>query len=139
MSDVTTTKVVKEKLVFAFRCSRTGLYFPADYVEEWGRKYGDGLGPVPVSEALINAYDQPIAQHPSKPTEAMHPLASCRAQVDLVQVSKEEYESKMAILDKNDSDGSQRAILMKSKQTLKSPRMAMLYPDTHARMLKMAS
>lgn len=40
--------------VKAYRCNRTGLMFPADYVDQWGIKYGIGLGSKPVSEALTN-------------------------------------------------------------------------------------
>lgn len=125
-------KVEKEKMVFAFRCSRTGLYFPADYVEQWGRKYGDGLGPVPVSEALVNAYDQPIPDT-GRVGEAMHPLAVCRAQVDLVQITESEYESKRAIIDKHDPAMTERAALMREKQTLKSNKLAALLPEVHAK------
>ena len=136
MSD---TKAIAKKMVRAFRCSRTGLYFPADYVEEWGRKYGNGLGPIPVSEALVNAYDQPIAIHPTKPGEAMHPLCACKAQVDLVEITEEEYNSNKAIISTDDPDVYDRATLMRAKQTLKSPKMASMYPDLHQRMVKQAS
>lgn len=132
-------KVKEEKKVWAFRCSRTGVLFPADYVEQWGRLYGDGLGPVPVSEALTNGYEQPIAIHPTKPSEGMHPLGVCKAQVDLVLVTAKEYGEKKAITEKEDFDMSLRATLMKGKQTLKSPRMAALYPDLHERMKKTTS
>ena len=132
----TTDTKAKEKTVFAFRCSRTGLFFPPDYVEEWGKKYGDGLGPVPVSEALVNGYDHPIAIHPSKPGEAMHPLCACKAQVDLVQVTQSEYDSKRAILSAEDPDMYERSTLMKAKQTLKSSGMAARYPELHERMKK---
>lgn len=121
-----------DKKVFAFRCSRTGLYFPADYVEQWGKKYGDGLGPVPVSEALTNEYGQGIPEG-SRQGEAMHPLAVCKAQVDLVQITEAEYEANKAILDKEDQSLTKRATLMREKQTLKSNAMQALYPELHAK------
>jgi hypothetical protein len=79
----------------AFRCSRTGLLYPSDYVEEWGRKYGIGLGPVPISEALVNDYHRDIAGD-------MHGLSVARAQIDMVEVTEEEFIQNQAILDIDD-------------------------------------
>ena len=112
----------------AFRCSRTGVLFPPDYVEQWGRKYGVGLGPVPVSEALVNNYDAPIAEDRTN-TRTMHPVGTCHAQVDLVEVTEEEFALNAAILHENDQDYSERATLMRKKQLLKSPKMQSLFPE----------
>lgn len=54
-------KVFKAKgmglnLVVAFRCNHSGLYYAGDYLREWGRKYGVGLGGTPVSECLDTDY-----------------------------------------------------------------------------------
>jgi hypothetical protein len=111
-----------------FRCSRTGCLYPADYVEEWGRKYGIGLGPTPVSEALTNQYDIPIAEaHDQRKT--MHPVGCCRAQVDLVDVSVEEWNEKKAILAIEDKDMVTRGQLMRTKQLAKSVMMQRFFPE----------
>ena len=115
----------------AFRCSRTGVLYPADYVEEWGRKYGIGLGPVPVSEALTNTYDAPVAEAKAD-MRTMHPVAVCQAQVDLVNVTEEEFAEKAAVLHNDDPDYDVRARIMRGKQLLKSSKMQQLFPDESA-------
>lgn len=129
----------KEDLITAYRCSRTGLYFPGDYVENWGKKYGNGLGPVPVSEAVVNSYDRDVAEADGKQHEAMHPLEVCRAQVDMVRITQEEYDSNRAILDAEDRSMNKRAEMMRRKQTLKSPKMAARFPEIHAEMRSLTS
>lgn len=103
--------------MLVFRCSRTGLYYPADYAELWGRKYGIGLGPEPVSEALVNLYDR-------KPSDRsavlMHPLAVCRAQMDCINVTEDEYLMHVPVLQIEDKRMALRAPLMRAKQMLKS-------------------
>lgn len=109
----------------AFRCSRTGVMFPPDYIEEWGRKYGIGLGPEPVSEALVNDYYRDIVgEH-----DGMHGLSVCRAQVDLVEVTDAEFEAAKAILDIDDPKLKARATLMRNKQLVKSSKMMNRYPN----------
>lgn len=105
----------------AFRCSRTGLLFPSDYIEEWGRKYGIGLGPVPISEALVNDYQRDIAGD-------MHGLSVSRAQVDMVEVTEEEFLKNQAILDIDDPKLKMRAEIMRNKQLLKSSKMQNRFP-----------
>jgi len=109
----------------AFRCSRTGLLFPADYVEEWGRKYGIGLGPIPVSEALVNDYHRPPVGNADN---GMHALSVARAQVDLCEVTPEEFEDGKAIIDAEDMGYRKRAPLMRAKQLIKSGEMQNKYP-----------
>lgn len=111
----------------AFRCSRTGVFFPADYVEEWGRKYGIGLGPVPVSEALVNDYmSKPVVSPEGK---AMHPIGTCRAQVDLVEVTEEEFNKSKAVLASEDVSYNKRAVIMRDKQLVKSTVLRSIHPD----------
>lgn len=113
----------------AFRCSRTGMMFPADYVENWGSKYGIGLGPVPISEALVNDYHRgPVGDSES----GMHPLAVSRAQVDLVDVKEEEFIENEAILDIDDTSFKRRAPLMRAKQLVKSNAMMNKFPHAVA-------
>jgi|WetSurMetagenome_2_1015567.scaffolds.fasta_scaffold10728_5 hypothetical protein len=115
-------------LVKAFRCSRTGLYFPGDYVEEWGRKYGqNAIGSQPVSEALITDYSaDPVAGPDGK---TMHPMVQCRAQVDYCEVEEETFMNNQAILHSDDQMYKKRAEIMRYKQLLKSNRVSSKHPD----------
>ena len=115
----------------AFRCARTGVMYPADFVEEWGRKYGIGLGPEPVSEALTNQYHIDIASG-NDTRKTMHPVGVCRAQVDLVDVPEAEFEANKAILAIDDADMTQRGALMREKQLIKSPKLISMFPEAHA-------
>jgi hypothetical protein len=111
----------------AFRCSRTGVLFPADYIEEWGKKYGHGLGSIPVSEALTNDYRCKTV--PGRPgSREMHVLAVSRAQVDLVDVTDEEYQARAAVIALTDPRMEERAKIMIDNQLIKSKRMQALYP-----------
>jgi hypothetical protein len=109
----------------AFRCSRTGMMFPADYVEQWGKTYGIGLGPVPVSEALVNDYEREIA---GDGDTGMHPLSVCKSQVDMVEVDEKEFDSKKAIIDIDDPKLRIRGQLMREKQLEKSISMKSKFP-----------
>lgn len=97
----------------AFKCLRTGLLYPADYYEEWGRKYGVGLGPVPVSEAFVNMYTQKTCGVGEK---EMFPFGRCFAQVQLVTVTDAEYNEKKAITDLEDPSYSARNAVMQARQ-----------------------
>lgn len=110
----------------AFRCSRTGLLYPADYIEGWGTKYGIGLGPVPISEALVNDYHRPVVGEGSS---AMHGLSVARAQMDCVEVTEEEFAANAAILDADDTKMIKRGSLMRDKQLVKSREMISKFPD----------
>jgi len=114
-----------------FRCARTGLLYPPDYVENWGRKYGIGLGKEPISEALTNQYDMPVA-HARDTKNTMHPVGVCRSQVDFIEVSEEEFEQRKAILAIDDPDMQQRGQIMRNKQLLKSHKLISLFPEEHA-------
>ncbi len=100
--------------MFAYRCRHTGLYFPDDYVKEWGKKYGIGMGPRPVSECLDTHYECPKA--PCHTGEEMHPVGVCYADVDLVDVAPEEFASKRAILHRDDPNLVLRSEVLLSKQ-----------------------
>lgn len=119
-------KKVSKGKIKAFRCARTGVMFPADFVENWGRKYGLGLGPVPVSEALVNHYHEPIV---SGNNEAMHPVGVCRAQVDLIEVDEEEFNRNAAILQTDDESYALRGRLMRDKQLQKSHQLRSMFPE----------
>lgn len=115
-------------LVKCFRCSRTGMYYPADYVEMWGIKYGHGLGCIPVSEALVNEYHFPIAEA-KDPSKTMHPVANCKSQIDFCMVEQSEYLANLAILTIDDPDCTKRGEIMKDKQLQKSMKLSGMFPD----------
>jgi len=112
----------------AFRCSRTGVLFPGDYVELWGVRYGIGLGPSPVSEALTNDYSMDPVGNNAAGSPAMHPVGTCGAQVDFVQISDGEFEIGRAVLAVDDPTMQVRAGIMRGRQLLKSGRLAVMYP-----------
>lgn len=112
----------------AFRCSRTGMFFPSDYVENWGKRYGIGLGPVPVSECLTNRYDLPIAEAKDA-SQTMHPVGVCRAQVDYVDISEDEYNSRRAVIADDDRDMYVRARIMRDRQFAHDPKIRSLFPE----------
>lgn len=79
-----------------FQCSHSGLLLPLDYGKEWGRKYGIGLGPTPVSECVDVSYwrDLPAMNQSGirRADQIMHPVTPTFAQVDLVEVPYEKWE-----------------------------------------------
>lgn len=109
-------------MVDCFRCARTGVLFPSDYIEMWGLLYGIGLGSKPVSEALINNYHSAIAIGMTEDT-TMHTMSVCKAQVDFVTVSNEQYAKDKAILDRSDQNYKIRSAMMRTKQLRKSNKM----------------
>jgi hypothetical protein len=111
-----------------FRCARTGLYYPADYVEQWGRRFGLMLGKQPVSEALTNEYNAPVVDGKIP----MHPLSVCKAQMDFVDVPEEEYLPHRPVIAADDSLMKIRADIMRAKQYLKSQELKTKYPTAAA-------
>lgn len=108
-------------VVPAFRCAGCGIYYPSDYVKEWGRKYGIGLGPEPISESLDTDYLGSIAGTDQE--TAMHPVGVRRCQVDFVMVEETEYESKKAIIALEDKTMNKRVAIMRNKQIENSPKL----------------
>lgn len=106
----------EEKKVTAFKCTRTGMLFPADYAEKWGREYGIGLGPVPVSEALTNLYDQRAVAREGYRNTMMYPVGVSRAPIVAVEVTESEYKEKLAILHRDDPSMATRAGIMRGRQ-----------------------
>ena len=109
----------------AFRCSRTGLLYPADYIEEWGRKYGIGLGPEPISEALVNDYHRKPVEGGEVP---MHGVGVCRSQIDLIDVTEAEFEAGRAVLAIDDPKLKKRGEIMFSRQIRKSNLLRNMVP-----------
>lgn len=100
-------------LVPAYRCSHSGKYYPADYVREWGRKYGHGLGPTPVSECLnTDDLQSTVGDGPL----AMRPVGVTRAQVDFVMVEEQEYNNNLLIPAATDPSCIKRSEIIRAKQ-----------------------
>lgn len=113
-----------------FRCGASGLYYPSDYVKNWGILYGIGLGPDVCSESLQTEYGSnppEITPDTRSIEEIMHPVVSSKAQMDwdLVTVSDsanpEHRYANFAILEQKDRHCHQRAKILRAKQ-LKNPR-----------------
>lgn len=110
--------------VNVYKCNKCGSLYPADYFEEWGRKYGIGLGKVPVCEALNSDYQSGMAVNPRQPEKASFPLENCGGTLFLTTMS--ETESKPIsynIPAVGDEDMSIRAPLMQLIQAGKRPEL----------------
>lgn len=114
-----------------FRCSRTGMLFPADYIEQWGKKYGIGLGSTPISEALVNCYESPLIRNEEHPELTMYPIATCRAQVDLCEMDETAAAARLAILAIDDPHMEARSIIMRNRQRDHSAEMARIYREAN--------
>lgn len=105
-----------------FRCNHSELHFPSDYVKEWGKLYGIGLGPDPVSEVLDSDYDippPPITPEIDRIEQIMHPVGHTRVQVDLALVRAEDMD--LAVLAIHDEKMHKRAAIVYGKQ-LENPK-----------------
>jgi hypothetical protein len=111
-------------MVMAFVCGESGLLYPADYVKNWGKLYGIGLGPSPVSESLQSEYDvAPPALTSEIQTleQIMHPLRSSCAQMDTALVDAASFASQSAVLVLGDEKMRKRAPILYAKQ-INNPR-----------------
>lgn len=106
-----------------FFCGHSRLFLPGDYLKEWGRLYGIGLGPDPVSEVLDTDYETAppeITPRIRSIEQIMHPVRSSRAQVDFIMVAPGKAIEK-AVLEIEDPYMDRRAPIVRAKQ-LKNPR-----------------
>jgi hypothetical protein len=90
--------------------------YPENYIEEWGTKYGIGLGPVPVSEALVNIYTSKPARSATGNGEEMYPVGNCGGQIQLVTVSDTVYKDNAAVLAIDDPAMNVRGVIMRDRQ-----------------------
>lgn len=106
----------KEELVF--RCSHSGLFFPSDYISQWGRKYGIGLGKEVVSECLDTLYhNKPILPEEARTEDQiMYPFGVSRAQMDAFFVSPQAAADNKPVLDIEDPVYIKRAPILIAKQ-----------------------
>lgn len=102
-----------------FRCAASGLFYPDDYVKQWGRKYGIGLGPTVCSESLQTDYETNppnIDNTIKKVDQIMHPVYNIKCQMDWHVVEVAEAKTNMAILEQEDQDIFERGIVLLGKQ-----------------------
>lgn len=103
----------------AYKCASTGLLFPADYIEQWGRKYGIGLGPVPCSEAWESNYEMPVSSAPrdiQNGNQIGHSIRVCGLPVFPVEVTEQEFQAGKAILNSEDPNGRKRWDIIRAIQ-----------------------
>jgi len=115
---------VGRKMTLVFQCGHSGLYLPGDYVKNWGRDYGIGLGPHPVSEVLDTDYhtDPPaITSETQSIEQIMHPVGNSFAQVDHMLVDEDVAAANMAVLAVADPYMRKRAAIVRGKQ-LQNPK-----------------
>jgi len=107
----------------AFRCTHSGLYFPGDYRNQWGRKYGHGLGPHPVSEVLdtvpFRGSTLARGKYNCDDDDIMMPFAACCAPVVEVDVTEAEFNKNKAVLNADDRDFHIRSKILQEKQKKK--------------------
>jgi len=115
--------ILSGEKVQLFRCAGSGLYFPSDYLEMWGRKYGLGLGPVVVSECLETEWQAGVAipKDIKSPTQIMFPLKQGNHQVDAYIVKSADIvnfqkEYQFAVLIFLDAFMEKRAGIIRDKQ-----------------------
>lgn len=117
----------------AYRCGHSGKYLPPDYVKEWGKKYGIGLGKDPVSECVDVSYGENPPRLDARirsMEQIQHPTTPTFAQVDLVEVTEEEYAANRLWTRHEDPRGERRAAIITANQEA--------HPLSKVRMLKTA-
>lgn len=106
-----------------YKCSHSGLLLPPDYVREWGKKYGHGLGAKPVSECLNTVdvvphtkgirYNQPAS-------EWMLPVEQTCAPIEVTEVPYDTWDAvppeKKMILSWDDPDRARALEIVRKKQ-----------------------
>ncbi len=110
--------LVQGKKHLYFRCSHSGLYFPADYIREWGRKYGKGLDIHPVSECWDSMYHiyPTVSRNQGSLAETMHPVRSSFAPINDFFASREMPKEFMLLTDVDDPNKKRRVPLIIAKQ-----------------------
>jgi len=111
-------KLVAGEEELVFRCSHSGLFYPSDYISNWGKKYGIGLGREIVSECLDTLYQcDPIRPENARiPDQIMYPVGVSRAQMDAFFVSPEVASAKKPVLALEDPVYQARTPILIEKQ-----------------------
>ena len=108
-------------IIDVYKCNKCGAVYPSDYFEQYGRKYGKGIGRPPVCEALSSKYHRPLVIDKNKPHLAAFPLNVCKGQMSLTTADEQSIET--MILADNDRNFEVRAPIMQLIQTDKSPEL----------------
>lgn len=111
-------------MVLVFECGESGLFYPSDYVRNWGKPWGDGLGPDVCSESLQSQYDidpPEVSREIRDLNQIMHPLRSSKAQMDAHMVDVRTIEGLTPVAAHEDWDMRRRAPILRGKQ-LVNPR-----------------
>lgn len=113
--------LIEGKQNMYFVCLHSGMYFPADYIKMWGKKYGIGLGGEARSECLDTEYNvRPALEGIKTIEDIMHPCKVSGAPLDVVFTSKPVPKSRLLITSYHDRRGELRGPLMRKKQ-LRNP------------------
>jgi len=122
------------KKVTLFRCAGTGLFFPSDYLENWGIKYGFSLGRDPVSECLETMWSVGVVMPKDFKSEEqlMYPVRQGNHQVDAFVMTKAAADNikrtgQMAILGIDDPFMIKRAKIIRNKQLKNKNRLLQTY------------
>lgn len=100
-----------------FRCLHSHKLFPFDYVAEWGRKYGIGIGGDVRSECFDTEYNiMPSLEKIKKVEQIMHPMKVSGAPIDAVFLSRPAPKSMLLIPAHLDPDAEERGLLVRAKQ-----------------------
>lgn len=114
-------KLIKGGELMYFQCLHSGKFYPPDYVKQWGRLYGIGLGRDVVSECLDTAYDvEPSLYKIRSVSQIMHPCFVSRAPMDVAFLVSPPAPSDLLIPAYKDRLGDKRGLLMRDNQ-LKNP------------------
>jgi len=113
------------KLVRVVRCNSCGLIYPENVFQEWGKKYGRGIGKVPKCEGLQSRYQRgPTMTKPDgsrvPADKIMHPLHVCRGSLNVVDVPEAEAAENVCIAYSDDKGMEKRAAILRSKQAERS-------------------
>jgi len=112
--------VLQKGFMPAFICSHSGLLLPGDYVKGWGRDYGIGMGPDPLSEVYDTDYDTPPPKMDNtieSLDQIMHPVGPSFAQIDFLMVDPTRLVSaNLAVLDKDDKRMKRRSEIILARQ-----------------------
>lgn len=109
--------LVTGKAHMYFVCLHSGKYFPANYVKEWGRLYGVGLGRDVVSECLDSQYEVVPSLHNIRSLkQIMHPVVASRAPLDVIYLPEPAPESELLIPAYQDKFGDARAEIIRANQ-----------------------
>jgi len=109
--------IEKGERVMFYQCDGTGLLFPPDYVEQWGRKYGIGMGRSVISECLETIWTEDPPASESRPEKVMFPVGRGGYSVSGVVLKPDDLEHyEFAICRKDDPTMEKRATLIRQKQ-----------------------